>query len=76
MQELPHTKEESTLIDEQNRIKKYLNCVAVYDLPVGSPFIPEGFFPNVTGKYSSVFTSKYNKDVKLREYKLYFFNDK
>lgn len=76
MQKLPHTKEESKLIDEQNNIKKYLNCVAIYDLPVGYPFIPEGFLPDVTGTSASVFTSKYHKDKSLREYKLYFFNDK
>lgn len=76
MKTLPHTKEESKLIDEQNNIKKYLNCVAVYDLPVGYPFIPEGFLPDVTGTSSSIFVSKYNKDPKLSEYKLYFFINK
>jgi hypothetical protein len=76
MNKLPHSKNEDKLITYQNTIKKYLNCVAVYDLPVGSPFIPEGFLPDITGTSSSIFVSKYNKNPKLSEYKLYFFNEK
>lgn len=76
MKTLPHSENEMYLIEEQNRIKAYLDCVAVYNLPIGERDIPEGFLPDITAETASVFTTKYNKDPKLREYKLFYFNEK
>lgn len=55
-------KNEKKLIAEQNAIKKYLNCLAVYDIPKGTE--------------ASIFTTKYDPEINKREYKLYIFKNK
>lgn len=81
--QLPHSENEKYLIDEQNAIKKYLTCIAVYDLPIGSDKIPSGYTFDTIGTFNtvgydsvSIFTTKYNKDRSKAEYKLFAFKNK
>jgi hypothetical protein len=68
---------EDFLIKEQNEIKKYLTCIAVYDLPIGYDCIPDGYTFDTIGKGSpAVYITKYNKDIAKREHKLFVYNNK
>lgn len=75
MDKLQHSANEKELMDEQDRIKKYLKCVAVYDLPLGMAYIPDNSSIDVQGS-PAVYITKYNKDPKKIEYKLFIYKDK
>lgn len=72
---LQHSKNEKELMDEQDRIKKYLTCVAVYDLPLGGKYIPSYADIDVFGS-PAVYITKYNKDPEQIEYKLFIYKDR
>lgn len=75
--QLEHSKDEEFLIKEQNEIKKYLVCIAVYDLPIGYDCIPNGYTFDTIGSGSpAVYVTKYNKDPKKAEYKLFVYKNK
>lgn len=75
IKQLSHSKNEEYLIREQNEIKKYLICIAVYDLPIGTPFIPKGYSYDTIGS-AYIYVVKYDKDPKKVEYKLFVYNDR
>lgn len=57
---LKKAKSEKSLLKEQNEIKKYLECIAVYDIPKK--------YKNMT---TSIFVSDYGK--KTEKYRLYIY---
>lgn len=73
--QLQHSANEKELMDEQDRIKKYLTCVAVYDLPIGMDSIPTNSSIDVLGS-PAIYVTKYHEDPKQREYKLFIYRDK
>ena len=75
MNKLQHSANEKELMAEQDGIKKHLTCVAVYDLPLGMDCIPTGSSFDVQGS-PDIYVTKYNKDPKQAEYKLFIYKDK